>query len=195
VAQSGALVPPTRSHLYVDHLSMRNAERAGVMVAAGLFHHRKVFIRLSRLTLHDDLEKDDLLDFSQSGVPPAEVVAEYAIRYNPYVRDTVALDLVAAEQWLEDRTPAVTLAEQDVPRTAELELFAGPVFDAMDELELYLRLVEVDDYRRAGVAEDLTDASDLIFEETVAVALANGSVILSHPRAEVELTVRVEQLY
>ena len=192
---AGAAVLPTRSFLRFDHFEVSESTASGVLAAAGLFHSRKVRIALTRLELLDDREKDGPLDFEENGEPPAEIVVENAVRYDPWLHEEHGLDVVVQRQELEDRSlELITATEGEVVET-DLRVFEGPVFDGMDRLQLHVELLEVDWYHRLGIHEWGFDPHQGLLSADLDVPLEDGEVALENERVRATLSVRVERYY
>ena len=192
---AGVGVLPTHSFLRLDHFEVSDSPASGLLAAAGLFHARKVRITLTSLELLDDREQDGPLDFAEHGEPPAEVVAVNAVRYDPWVRQELGLEVEVQRQELADRSPEVLVAAAGEVVEADLRIFEGPVFDQMDSLQLHIDLLEVDWYHRHGIHEWGFDAEQGLLSADVDVPLEDGEIPLESGRVRATLAVRVERYY
>ena len=195
VTAAGVALPSTRSYAYLDHMNSPEGLHAGLFSAAALFHKRKVRIVLEKLELLDDLEQDGPLDFKNAGQAPAEVAAEVAVRYNPYVLQTFGKDVLVSEQRVAHRSAEVQPATQGQAKSMEWLLFAGPVFDDMQSLTLDLQLLEVDWYPRFGVLEWLLDPHQLLYGAALTLPLENKVHALSNGKVKLWLRVELHTLY
>ncbi len=195
VTPAGVALPSTRSYAYLDHMNSPGGLHAGLMSAAALFHKRKVKIVLEKLELLDDLEQDNPLDFKNTGAAPAEVAAEVAVRYNPYVLQTFGKDVLVSEQRVAHRSADVKPATQGQSQSMEWLLFAGPVFDDMQALSLDLQLLEVDWYPRFGVLEWLLDPHQLLYGGALTLPLENKVHALSNTKVKLWVRVELHTLY
>jgi hypothetical protein len=150
----------------VNHPSIEADLGAGALAVAGLYHRRRVVVRLASVTLLDDHERDSPIDIGTYGEPPADIVPEVTVRYDPYLPDAFGITgAIVHERLRSHRTaPYFTMNEGDT-LTPGTVLFEGPVFDAMTTFELDFDLREVDSYRRYGVTE---------------LPSGDGSVLVSH---------------
>ena len=193
-AKSGEVLQPSRSFHHIDHMNLPKTEAAGVLATAGLFHRRKVIVRMTELELIKDREKHSILD-KENGLPPAEVAVEVQVRYDPYVKKTFGKDVLIHNHTLAQRTPSVWQQKQGQTLTTKRLLFSGPILDGMKELRLSLKVLEVDWYPRGKVAEWAFDAHQSLIDYTGQVALKNGSFEIKSQYARARIEVRVVTLY
>jgi hypothetical protein len=189
---SGAALLPTRTSLHLDHELIRKAESAGLMVAAALTGSRRVLVSVSSLTLLDDHESDGPLDFSATGAPPAEVVAESEVRFDPYLADTFGENVVVHEQLLADRTLPIIHMVQGETVTPDYSIFTGPVLEAMNALTVRVRILEVDNYPRYHVNESLLTDSATLLDQTLVLPLIDGTVTVANDSLAATVALRVE---
>jgi hypothetical protein len=192
---SGVRLTSTRTSLNLAHEVIRDDERAGLLVAAAITGSRKVFVTLRSITLLVDHEKDGSLDFSEEGLPPAELVAESTVRFNPYLEDTFATDIVAHEQLLVNRTLSIVSMSEGDTVAVDYSLFSGPVFDAMTSMQLEMRLLEVDTYPRYDLDEALVSGSEVLLAETLDLPLSNHTTTVANGDVSALVEVRIESLF
>lgn len=145
--------PPTRSFLHREHFDVSDDDGTGVLAAAALYHHRKVRISVTNVTVLDDLEQSGPLDFRNQGTPPAELIFHVRVRFDPWVVTRTGREIVVHESTQDHRTAEVFEAEEDVPVVLGYTLFEGPVLDDMDELWMEIEALETDCYPRFDVFE------------------------------------------
>lgn len=191
----GRTLRPTLTTLHFDHELVKEDPGTGIIHAAALFHRRKVLISLREVELFNDLERDDGLDFENEGPPPAELAAEVAVRFDPYVRDTYGVEANVHHQLIEHRAPEVVRLAQGEVVDVNLPLFAGPVFDDMQALFLDLELLEVDNYNRFGVQESLFDPHERLALFRDQVALADQEILIENEMLRAVVQVEVFTLY
>ena len=192
---NGARWPATRSFLYEYHEFVPDREATAVLAAAALKHHRKVRVAVRKLELLNDREKDGALDFSENGEPPAEIVVESRVWYNPYVLDAFGRDVMVAEDLHEYRTPTLFTQEQGDVSMPDHLIYEGPVFDDQGAITLDLKLLEVDWYRRYGVLEWAADQHEALASWQGSVTLEDQVVAFESEHVKVELRVDVVDLY
>ena len=195
VAPSGHVLSSTRSYVHVDHMNVPDSEATGLLSTAGLFHHRKVSIRLIEVTLLDDKEASGLDDIGDPGTPPAELAIESEVRYDPFVKDTTGKSVLVSEQKLDQRTPEPWTQSEGETQTLSALVFEGPVLDGMTSLRLDMKLLEVDWYPRFGIAEWALNVSDSLVEYNGQVPLEDHVIELSNGNVKAKLEVVVETLY
>jgi hypothetical protein len=193
-APDGTLLASTHNLAHFDHMTLPGTQAAALMATASLFHRRKVFITLDQIELLADREHHDALD-GEHGDPPAEIIAESQVRYNPYVQDTFGQDILVHDDQLEYRTPDIFTQNQGEIVQPELSIFEGPVFDEMSSLQLDLELLEVDWYPHREVREYIFDYQQGLVGFHGQLQLTNGVVTFENENARVRLKVRVVQLY
>lgn len=193
VTRHGEALLPTRSYVYVDHMAVPETDSSVALAAATLFHGRQVIVTLEEVTLYNDLESVFRLD-----QPPAEIIVEHQVRYNPYLKDTYGRDVLISESRYDHRTPEMfTLAKGERDRESRL-IYSGPVFDDMESLWLKVTLLEVDWYPRFGVRElvgGIGDKHDALVTFAGQVALRDHSFTHTNANARIEISVRVVDLF
>lgn len=198
VTPAGATLTPSWSYIFIDHQAVSETPSAEALAAASLFHRRKVRIVLEEVTLIDDLEADNPIElFSEGGTPPAELVSEVQVRYDPYLRDTFGKDVLIHHSLIEHRTPGVLRMEEGDTLRPDDVLFYAPVFDGMTALQLHLEILEVDlyptgDVRELGLSGDPHDA---LATFRGAVPLEDGTIDVSSGKLRATLRVEVHTLY
>lgn len=195
VTASGASIMPTASRLYFDHLVIPTTDNSCVLVAAGCFGSRKVYLSVSSLTLLDDFERNSRLDLRHSGTAPAEVAIAAEVRFDPYVSDLTGKSLIVHQQFLSDHTLSIRSMDEGVATRLDYPIFEGPVLDGMASLHLSLTVLEVDNYPRADVAEDIFDPADPVLEYQADVPLVDGDIAFANTSAQGVLAVRMVPLY
>ena len=194
-APDGRRVQPSTNAVHIDHMNLPKTEAAAVLAAANLFHRRRVVVTLQTIELFDDREHHQPFD-GEHGAPPAEVAAEVDVRYDPYLAATFGRQVLIHQTRIEHRSPAWFEAERDVPSQPGYRLYAGPVFDEMDELHLVFELLELDWYPRAEVREWAFDVHERLLEFDEQIPLDDGLVIeRENERARIGLLVEVIDLY
>ncbi len=153
VTPAGQTLPSTHSFVHVDHMACPGTEAAALLAAAGLFHSRKVVVELVEFELFDDKEKNDLFDFGDNGMPPAELVVEVEIRFDPYVQQTFGKTVLVHEAKLAHRSVEMWTQAEGTTTAPDQVVFAGPVFDAMTAMHAIVTVQEVDWYQRFNVVE------------------------------------------
>lgn len=195
-ALSGEAVRPGLTLVHADHMTCPETEPTGVLATAALFHRRKVEIKLAKLELKNDLEKDNLLDFSQEGDAPAEVSVEVGVRFNPYIKDTFGKNVLVHDSRLAQRTAPLWQQTQGTTSQPGTVLFQGPVFDQMTSLNLQVAVVEVDNYPAKKILENIGDPSDDLVTWQGAVPLTDGHTwTATSANAVATFAVRVFEMY
>ncbi len=190
----GQVLQPTRNAVYVDHMTLPGTDAAALLATASLFHRRKVFITLSEILLTNDREHHDFGDGEQ-GAPPAEIIAEVEVRYNPYVQNTFGKNVLVHLTEIEHRSPEMFTLDQDTVAQPGYPIYAGPVFDEMTELHLKFLLLEVDWYKRMGVFEWPFDFYELLYTFDEQVPLVDGTIERENVYVRIQLQVQVVNLY
>jgi hypothetical protein len=193
VALNGETLLPTRSYVYTDHMAVPETDSSIALAAAALFHKRKVFITLKAVTLKDDFENPLGLD-----VPPAELIIEHQVRYNPYLQETFGRNVLISNNRYDYRTPEMFGMDVGQTSTHERLVFSGPVFDEMDSLWLNVDLLEVDWYPRFGVREliaGIGDKHDSLISFTGQVPLTDHEFAVENANARILVGVKVVDLY
>lgn len=186
---SGTRLSPSATCLYLDHMHLPEDDGTAALATAALFHQRRVIITLASLELLSDRESHAIGD-GEHGTPPAEIAAAVEVRFNPYLRDRFGIDRAVHQTRVEHRS--VEYFEQSQGSTLQpgYVLFAGPVFDEMNELDLDFELLELDWYPRGNVREWSFDAHQALYRFQESVPLQNA--VISRENAYVRLAVRVE---
>ncbi|MSQ83043.1 MAG: hypothetical protein EXR77_09035 [Myxococcales bacterium] len=193
---AGDPVPPSLTLVNVDHMTCPSTEAAGLLATAALFHSRKVQVRLTSFQLLDDHEKANLLDSSEHGLPPAEVVVEAAVRYNPFVLTTFNKDVLVHDDRMATRTAPLWSQAQGETKVLNQLVFQAPVLDGMKELAMALTLVESDYYPKFKVTEWAFDSSDELVAFVGSVPLQDGHTFEAKSKYGVaKFLVRVHQMY
>lgn len=194
VTPSKATLSPSRSLVFVDHMTLPKTDAFHAVGTAALFHKRKVYLRLKSLTLLKDRENKKLLD-GENGKSPAEIGVEVEVRYNPYLQKLVSKDILVHQDTIKDRTTTIWTQKEGQTLTLNRLLFAAPVFDAMKKIQVRLRFLEIDWYPRFKVSEWALDIHEMLFEFNQGVDLKNGTIPFSNQYVKGVLEVKVETLY
>ncbi len=195
----GYALEPSRSFMYMEHNGVKSDRAAALLATAGLYGKRRVSVSIDRIELKNDFERDSLIDFSEGGNVPAEIVPEAWVKFNPYVQDTWGEDLLVHQETWTDRVSGYFTQEEDQVLNPDFVLFEGPVLDAMDAIWVKVRLLEADSYAAQGINEELLG----IGQDTKELATWEGSLPLttgyttefSNDNVVVRLKVRVIDLY
>ena len=183
----------------MEHNGVKSDRAAALLAAAGLYGKRRVSVSIDRIELKNDFERDSLIDFSEGGNVPAEVVPEAWVKFNPYVQDTYAEDLVVHQETWADRVAGYFTQEEDQVLNPDYVLFEGPVFDEMDAISLKLRLLEADAYAAQGINEELLgigqDTKELVTWEGSLPLTTGFTTEFENDNVIVRLKVRVIDLY
>ncbi len=190
----GAQLASTHNLAHFDHMTLPETQAAALMATTGLFQRRKVFITLDQIELLTDREHHDALD-GEHGDPPAEIIAQSQVRYNPYVQDTFGKDILIHDDQLDYRTPDMFAQNLGETLQPELTIFEGPVFDAMNSLQLDLMLLEVDWYPHREVREYIFDYHQGLVSFHGQVPLTDDVITFENEYARVRLKVRLVGLY
>ncbi len=192
---SGQTVRPTHTTFYIDHMNYPDTEGAGLLATAGLFHDRKVRITLDEVHLFSDRENHSLGD-GENGVAPAEISFESSVRFNPYIQETFGKNVVVHESKVEHRAPDLYIHPDGVEVQAPgLVIFEGPVFDAMTQLTLSMKLLEVDFYERYNVNEWRFDPHEELVSFSGQVPLTDHTFEANSPYAKIVLRVEMFELF
>ncbi len=187
VVASGAAEPSSMAFTNQQHVDMTYADTTGMLGAAALFHRRKVVVTLSEVSVIHDLE----------GFPdmaPADVALEAEVRY-PYVLATFGKDVMATEMKVAQRSAPEWPQAEGTVQDPGVTIFGGPVFDAMQTIQLDLRLVEVDNYPTAGIVEIPFKGPELMAEFHGEVPLTDHEFAFEGINAKAKVKVRVVTLY
>jgi hypothetical protein len=195
VTPSGEVLSATHAFIHVGHIDAPSAEGFHAALAAGLFHRRKVFVTLDSITLKKDHEFT-LQTPLELGTPPAEVVAEVQVSYDPYTMPKFGTHTLVDDDELAYRSPQLLSQVQGTTLQPSMVLYAGPVFDDQMAIHLKLTLTETDWYARYGCTESgpaLSDRNLLNYESDV--SLMDQVIPWSDDGADVKLRVHVVDLY
>ena len=102
---------------------------------------------------------------------------------------------IVSQQTVTDRTPEIRSLVQDTTVDVDYRIFEAPVFDDMTSIQLDLSIVEVDTYRRFGIAEGLFGAQDTWIELHSNEPLTDHDIQLSNGSIDATIEVRVVDLY
>ncbi len=198
VTAAGKKLPSTRSYGYHDHMTNPGTEAVGVLAAAALVGARKVVIRLQEVELHDDLEQDNPLDFSQAGQAPADVAAEVLVRYDPWVKKKLGKDVKVSEVRIDHRSAEMFQMKEKSTKKPGLVLFSGPVHDDMKALSLQVKLMETDWYPRFNIKETLPGIGAMhkpLATFSGQVQLVDKVIEVKDKAARMVLSVTVHKMY
>lgn len=196
--KTGQALPSTRSYGYYDHMTNPGTWTAGILGVAALVGKRKVIIRLAELEVLDDLEQANLLDFSQAGQPPADVAAEVVVRYDPWASKKLGKAIAVSEQRIAHRSAELLQVKEGQTVKPGMILYAGPVADDMNEIQLQVSLLESDWYPRFGVKETVPGIGKVnkaMVDFSGAVALQNKSIEVKGSAARMVMQVTVHDMY
>lgn len=194
IVKSGERIKPTVSYVYVDHMAVPDTDANIALGAAALFHKRKVFIKVKEVHLIDDMETGGW----GGGVPPAEILVQSKVRFNPYLQDSFGKNILIHDTQYAYRTPAMFTMYEGAVYQPDLPVFEGPVFDQMEELSLNMSLLEVDYFKRENVLElplGLGDLHEEIISFTGQVPLEDHEFEVENARAKMTLEVKVLEMY
>lgn len=194
VPPDGLPLPSTRSYVHAYHEDVAETEAMGVLATAGLFHRRKVIVRLAEIQLKKDRESHGLFD-GEHGQPPAEVALDVAVRYASRVQDVLGHAVLVHESRLDHRTPEVIAQERGTTLAPNARVFEGPVLDEMDSVRLDLTVLEVDWYPRFHIQEWAFDTDQGLASFHGDVPLHDGTIPFESEYARCVLDVRVVDLY
>ena len=198
VTKSGDKILPTFSLVHADHMNCPGTEAAGLTATAALFHKRKVIVRLTNIELLKDRESHALIPGTdgENGTPPAEIIVESEVRFNPYVLTTFGKDVLVHDDKLTYRTPVMWSQEQGKTFQPNLSVFEGPVLDQMTDMRMDLVALEVDWYPHYKVAEWAFNTDSTLVEFHGQVPLTDGATFTANNGyAKCTFTVRVYDLY
>ena len=155
-------------------------------------------VRLAELEVLDDLEQANLLDFSQAGQPPADVAAEVVVRYDPWASKKLGKAVTVSEQRIAHRSAELMQVAEGQTVKPGMILFAGPVPDDMNELQLQVTLLESDWYPRFGIKETVPGIGQVnkaMVAFSGAVALQNKNIEVKGSAARMVMQVTVYDMY
>ena len=190
----GEKVSSTHTFSFFDHMNCPKSEVAALLASATLFHKRKVFIKIKELELKNDRESHSLLD-SENGDPPAEIMVEVEVRYNPFVQDSFGKNVLVHDNKLEYRSLEMMTQEEKTTEYPDFTVFEAPVFDGMSELQLNMIVLEVDWCKRFGIEEWIFDEHQGLGSFNGAVPLVNNEIIVESEYARIVLDVKVVEQY
>lgn len=193
----GAPMAPTHSYIHTYHMEVPSQPGAQALMVAGLFQKRKVIITLESVALTNDFEQHgDLATLLETGMPPADVVAETVVDYKPFTGVKTIVD----EDKIAYRSPS--LFEQTINSTLMpgQVLFSGPIFDAQTALRLQTVLTETDYYPRWAVMENTLGGVGLGSDKPIVsidknVDLTDHVETVSNENATMTIRVRVVDMY
>jgi hypothetical protein len=195
---SGQVVSATHSFLHIGHMNTTAGTDFKALLVAGLYHRRKVFITLDSITLKKDHEWS-LATPLELGAPPAEVVAETLVRYDPYTMPMYGVTALVDDDEMAYWSPPMFQQTQGTTLAPGQVIYAGPIFDDQTVLRLTLTLTESDYYQRYQVNESFPAFSDKqLIQVDQNITLANGmkqSIQASGDGADIVLGVSVVPLY
>jgi len=194
ITPNGDIIESTHTYGYFDHMTLPETEGAGLLATAGLFHSRKVVVKLAQIELLDDREADNLFD-SEHGTAPADVSWSVKVRYNPYVLETYGKNVLVHEDKPDHRSAPLFQQSQGQILVPGLVLFSGPVLDGMEALHLDFDLLEMDWYPRFGVGEWVFDPDQSLATYVGGIPLQDGVIDVVSEYAKLKLEVRVYQMY
>lgn len=192
--------PVASTHVfdYIDHIDQPSSEEAKAMMVAALYNQRKVVVTLKSLTLNMDFENDELLE---TGVPPAEVVAEVVADYSPYTLPKYGVSAVIDNDTIAYRT--ATMYQQTLSTTVmpNQVVFEAPVFDDQTDFNLNVKLTETDYYTTTPwnvnevnpLVGNLNDK--VIVSYSGNVSLMNQTIPATSTGGDMELQVQMIDMY
>jgi len=196
--KSGDKILPTWTLVHADHMNCPETDAVGLAATAALFHKRKVIVRLTNIELLKDRESHALIPGTdgENGAPPAEILVESEVRFNPYVLTTFKKDVLVHDDKLTYRTPVMWLQKQGDSFQPNLPVFEGPVLDGMTEMRMDLVALEVDWYPHYKVAEWAFNTDSSLVEFHGQVPLTDKATFTANNGfAKCTFTVRVYDLY
>src|SRR5262249_27096385 len=147
VTPDGTHLSPSHTWRHVNHTTIEGDPGAIALAAAGLYHRRRATITIREVMLFHDHESHDPLDLADFGAPPADLVPDVTVRFDPYLPDTFGVTgAVVSERQLDDRSPALFHMSEGDTLDAQQVIFDGPVMDGMTTLSVDVDLREVDHY-------------------------------------------------
>jgi hypothetical protein len=192
----GTPLPPTFSLVHVDHMTLPKTDAFALQALAALYHSRKVTIRLAEVELTNDLESSTPFD-GYEGAPPADLLTEVDVRFDPYVKSTFGKDVVVHQTRREHRSSRVWAQEQGDTLDPGEVLFEGPVLDAMQSLWLSVVLIEADLYPAYDILEVFPgmDPDDEVASFSGVVPLEDHTFEVQNGNARMVIEVKVHPLY
>ena len=187
-------VQPTHSFLYVDHMTNPDTDGVALLMTANTFHRRKVRIRLQEIRLWDDRENHAAFD-GEHGTAPAEVVVTSKVRFNPYVLETFGKDVLVHDDQIDYRTPYMLVQDMSQVLQPNLPVFEGPVLDEMTQIQVDMKVMEVDQYDRFGLAEWLINPNVELVGFNGLIDLSDQTFEVSSDFATITISVEVLNMY
>ncbi len=190
----GQASPSTHSFRYLDHMTLPESDAAAVLAGATLFHHRKVYVKLTTLHLKKDRESHMIFD-GENGSGPAEVVVESEVRYNPFIQQVSGRDILVHEDRMAHRGAEMFTQGEGQTQMMALAVYEAPVFDQMQSFQLSVKLLEADWYPRYEVTEWAFDTDELLGEWSGDVALNDHTFSINNEYITALFEVKVVSLY
>ena len=187
-------VQPTHSFLYVDHMTNPDTDGVALLMTANTFHRRKVRIRLQEIRLWDDRENHTAFD-GEYGTAPAEVVVTSKVRFNPYVLETFGKDVLVHDDQIDYRSPYMLVQDMSQVLQPNLPVFEGPVLDEMTQIQVDMKVMEVDQYDRFGLAEWLINPNQEMVGFNGLIDLSDQTFEVSSEFATITISVEVLDMY
>jgi hypothetical protein len=200
---SGLVMASSHSFDYIDHIDEPSSEAAHMLMAAGLFHQRKVIVTLQSVTLNTDFElhSNDPTTWLMTGAPPAEVVAETTVDYDSYTLPTFGTSATIHVDKIAYRTADMYQQAQGSAMMPGEVIFEAPVFDDQTDFDLNVTLTETDYYGRYSLTENALGATGISTDQTIATyaglnePLTDHTIPFSDSAATVQLEVQVVNMY
>jgi hypothetical protein len=193
-APSGDFVSSSRSYVFQEHMDVPDTDAAIVLATATLFHKKKVIITLKETELYKDRENHTLFD-GENGKPPAEIIVETEVRYNPYIKDTFGKDVLIHDDKLSYRTPEMFTQQKDTIMAPNLVIYSGPVFDQMTSIKLSINVLEADWYQRMKLYEWLFDPDQELIGYAGQIELKNQEFEIKNDYMRCKIEVKLVDLY
>lgn len=196
VTAEGDAVLPTRTWLHVDHERVKEDHGAAMVAAAALYHRRRAWVTLREIQLFDDGENDGPFDFDDLGPPPSEVSLEVDVSFGAYALEAFGEAPIVHRLRPDDdeRSSDLVVIPDDQPTPVDLLIYAGPVYDDQPSLRVRAEVLEMDNYRRYGVFEDLFDPHERLIQFEGDLPLEDGLHELANGDARVVIEVRMGSL-
>jgi hypothetical protein len=199
---SGMVVPATHSYEYIGHIDEPSSETAHMLMAAGLYHRRKVLVTLQSITLNRDFElhPTDASTYTMTGSPPGEVVAETNVDYNSYTLPTFGTSATIHTDTIAYRSADMFQQIQATTLMPNQIIFEAPVFDGQTDFDLSATLTETDYYLRYGLQENmlaplLSTDQPIISYTGMNEPLTNHTIPVTNTAATIQLQVQVVDMY
>ncbi len=191
---SGSAAQPTHSFVHTGHLAVPSSDAFHALAAAGLFHRRKVFVTLESVALFNDREFS-LSNYDEQGAPPAEVVAETDVYYDPYTLPAFGRAAHVHQDRIDFRSADMFQQFAGTTLQPGQSLFEGPVFDGQDAFYLFVQLTEADWYPRWNVREAAVDPNRKLVAFAGVVPLVDHVIHVESEYAAADIAVHVVALY